>query len=213
MVRTRDVGVRGNCFRHVRESSLEQSIKSMSTLQVVGRKVVGLENPLRLDVVGFQDVTQESRDVVRAVACKVLAALDGRATRGAGLGANKAAIIARGGATTIRFTCRSANFTSAMVLDEGDDDRELRENWSHHGQLERSECLQLLPGRTCLGVRHQGGRRLPHCVCPGKRGDLDCGCGDEDRADQEWSKGSSGFSDTLVVPVRPVGGYGCCVMQ
>ena len=35
----------------------------MSTLQVVGRKVVGLENPLRLDVVGFQDVTQERRDV------------------------------------------------------------------------------------------------------------------------------------------------------
>jgi hypothetical protein len=66
MVSTRGVGVRGNCFRHVRESSLEQSIKSMSTLQVVGRKVVGLENPIRLDVVGFQDVTQESRDVVRS---------------------------------------------------------------------------------------------------------------------------------------------------
>jgi hypothetical protein len=68
MVRTRCVGVRGNSFRHVRESSLEQSIKSMSTLQVVGRKVVGLENPFRLNVVGFQDVTQERRDVVRAVA-------------------------------------------------------------------------------------------------------------------------------------------------
>ncbi len=37
----------------------------MTILQVVGRKVVGLENPLRLDVVGFQDVTQESRDVAR----------------------------------------------------------------------------------------------------------------------------------------------------
>jgi len=40
----------------------------MSILQVVGRKVVVLENPLRLDVVGFQDVTQESRDVARSVA-------------------------------------------------------------------------------------------------------------------------------------------------
>ena len=40
----------------------------MTILQVVGRKVVGLENPLRLDVVGFQDVTQESRDVAMAVA-------------------------------------------------------------------------------------------------------------------------------------------------
>ena len=40
----------------------------MTILQVVGKKVVGLENPLRLDVVGFQDVTQESRDVAMAVA-------------------------------------------------------------------------------------------------------------------------------------------------
>ena len=50
---------------------------------------------------------------------KVLAALDGRATRGAGLGANKAAIIATGWVTAIRVTGRAANFTSAMVLDEG----------------------------------------------------------------------------------------------
>jgi hypothetical protein len=34
----------------------------------VSRKVAGPENPLRLDVVGFQDVTQESRDVAMAVA-------------------------------------------------------------------------------------------------------------------------------------------------
>ena len=67
-VRTRCVGVRGNCFRHERQSSLEQSIKSMTILQVVSRKVAGPENSLRLDVVGFQDVTQESRDVARAVA-------------------------------------------------------------------------------------------------------------------------------------------------
>jgi hypothetical protein len=40
----------------------------MTILQVVSRKVAGPENPLRLDVVGFQDVTQESRDVARAVA-------------------------------------------------------------------------------------------------------------------------------------------------
>ena len=63
MVRTRCVGVRGNCFRHEGQSSLEQSIKSRTILQVVSRKVAGLENSLRLDVVGFQDVTQESRDV------------------------------------------------------------------------------------------------------------------------------------------------------
>ena len=40
----------------------------MTILQVVSRKVAGPENSLRLDVVGFQDVTQESRDVARAVA-------------------------------------------------------------------------------------------------------------------------------------------------
>jgi hypothetical protein len=34
----------------------------------VRRKVADPENPLRLDVVGFQDVTQESRDVARVVA-------------------------------------------------------------------------------------------------------------------------------------------------
>jgi hypothetical protein len=37
----------------------------MTILQVVSRKVAGLENALRLDVVGFQDVTQESCDVTR----------------------------------------------------------------------------------------------------------------------------------------------------
>jgi hypothetical protein len=149
----------------------------VSVLQVVGRKVPGLENPLRLDVVGFLDVTQESRDVARPVVREVLVALDGRATRGAGRAA-VAAIIATGWATAIRFASRAANFTSAMVLDEGEsqvffaivkgvedrrDERELRENWSHHGQFERPECL---PGQTCLcgRVRHQGGRRLPRCV-------------------------------------------------
>jgi hypothetical protein len=35
------------------------------------------------------------------------------------LGANKAAIIATGLATAIRFARRAANFTIAMVLDEG----------------------------------------------------------------------------------------------
>ena len=75
----------------------------MTILQVVGRKVVVLENPFRLDVVGFQDVTQEDRDVVRVVAREVLAALDGRATRGAGLGANKVAIIATGWAMSSRL--------------------------------------------------------------------------------------------------------------
>ena len=39
--------------------------------------------------------------------------------------------------------------------------RELRENWSHRGLLEQSKAL---PGRTCRGVRHQGGRRRPRCV-------------------------------------------------
>ena len=91
----------------------------MAILQFVSRKVAGPENPLRLDVVGFQDVTQESRDVARVVAREVLAALDGCATRGAGLGANKAVIIATGWAMAIRFARRTANFASTMVLDEG----------------------------------------------------------------------------------------------
>ena len=39
-VRTRCVGVRGNCFRHEGESSLEQSIKSMTILQVVSRMMI-----------------------------------------------------------------------------------------------------------------------------------------------------------------------------
>jgi hypothetical protein len=91
----------------------------VSILQVVVRNVLGLENTLRLDVVGFQDVTQESRDVARPVVREVLVALDGRATRGAGLGANKAVIIATVWATAIRFARRAANFASAMVLDEG----------------------------------------------------------------------------------------------
>jgi hypothetical protein len=34
-----------------------------------------------------------------------------------------------------------------------------------------------------------------------------------DLPDQTCSKGSSGFSDTLVMPVRPVGGCGCCVLR
>ena len=96
MVRPRGVRVGGNRFRHETCSGLEQSLNSKSVLHVVGRKVLSLENSLRLEVVGFQDVTQESRDVARVVAREVLAALDGRATRGAGLGANKVAIL-RGG--------------------------------------------------------------------------------------------------------------------
>ena len=48
-----------------------------------------------------------------------LAALDGRAIWGAGLGANKSAIIATGLAMAIRFARQAANFTNAMVLDEG----------------------------------------------------------------------------------------------
>jgi len=58
--------------------------------------VVGLENPLRIDTVVFQDVTQESRDVSGLVAQEVLV------TRGGGPGSD-----------------RSANFASTMVLDEG----------------------------------------------------------------------------------------------
>ena len=128
MVRTRGVCVGGNRFRHVRCSCLEQSLNSKSVLHVVGRKVLSPENSLRLDVVGFQDVTQENRDVARVVAREVLTALDGRATRGAGLGANKAAsiatswataIITTGLATAISFARRTANFASTMVLDEG----------------------------------------------------------------------------------------------
>jgi hypothetical protein len=118
MVRTRGVRVGGNRFRHVRCSGLEQSLNSKSVLHVVGRKVLSPENSLRLDVVGFQDVTQENRDVARVVAREVLAALDGCATRGAGLGANKAVIIATGWAMAIRFARRTANFASTMVLNE-----------------------------------------------------------------------------------------------
>ena len=81
MVRTRGVCVGGNRFRHVRCSCLEQSLNSKSVLHVVGRKVLSLENSLRLDVVGFQEVTQENRDVDRVVAREFLAALDGRATQ------------------------------------------------------------------------------------------------------------------------------------
>jgi hypothetical protein len=53
------------------------------------------ENPLRLDVVGFQDVTQESRDFSGLVSREVLVAMDVLSTRGAG-GAALAAIIATG---------------------------------------------------------------------------------------------------------------------
>ena len=93
-------------------------MNSKSVLHVVGRKVLGPENSLRLDVVGFQDVTQESRDVSGLVAQEVLVSLDVLATRGAG-GAAVAAIIAKGLATVIRFASRSSNFASEMVLDEG----------------------------------------------------------------------------------------------
>ena len=48
MVSTRSVCVRRNCFRHVGESSLEQSLNSGSVLQVVGRKVLGLRTRLGL---------------------------------------------------------------------------------------------------------------------------------------------------------------------
>ena len=68
MVRPRGVRVGGNHFRHEACSGLEQSLNSKSVLHVVGRKVLSPENSLRLDVVGFQDVTQENRDVARVVA-------------------------------------------------------------------------------------------------------------------------------------------------
>jgi hypothetical protein len=85
----------------------------------VVRNVLGLENTLSLDVVGFQDVTQESREVARPVVREVLVTMDGLATRGACFGANKAAIIATDWATAIRFASRAANFASAKFLDEG----------------------------------------------------------------------------------------------
>ena len=211
MVSTRCVGVRGNWFRHVRQSSLEQSIKSMTILQVVGRKVVVLENPFRLDVVGFQDVTQEDRDVARVVARDVLAALDGRATRGAGLGANKAAIIDTGWAMSIRFACRTATFASTMVLDEGKIQfftrapREL-EPPRAAGAGESSSGSDMswrpAPGRsTPAPLRVTGKARRPG---PVRLGGL---------PDQTCSKCSSGFSDTLGVPVCPVDGCGCCVLR
>ncbi len=94
-VRTRCVGVRGNRVRrHEGQSSLEQSIKSTTILQVVSRKVAVLENALRLDVVGFQDVTKESREV--RLGGIILATRGGRASWSAGLGANKTASIATG---------------------------------------------------------------------------------------------------------------------
>jgi hypothetical protein len=48
-----------------------------------------------------------------------VAAWVGRASWGAGLGANKTASIATGWAMAIRVACRTANFASTMVLDEG----------------------------------------------------------------------------------------------
>jgi hypothetical protein len=88
-------------------------------LHVVGRKVLSLENSLRLDVVGFQDVTQEDRDVASVVAREVRAARGGRASWGAGLGANKTASIDTGWAMAIRVAGRTANLASTMVLNEG----------------------------------------------------------------------------------------------
>jgi len=44
-------------------NGLEQSLKSESVLHVGGRKALGLENLLRPDTVGFEDVTQENRYV------------------------------------------------------------------------------------------------------------------------------------------------------
>ena len=116
MVRPRGVRVGGNRFRHETCSGLEQSLNSKRVLHVVGRKVLSLENSLRLDVVGFQDVTQENRDVARVVALEVLATLDGRAKQGAGLGANKTASIDTGWAMAIRVAGRTANLASTMVL-------------------------------------------------------------------------------------------------
>jgi len=45
-------------------------------VQVVGRKVVGLENLLRLDAALFKEVDQESRDVLGLRAREVLVSLD-----------------------------------------------------------------------------------------------------------------------------------------
>jgi hypothetical protein len=83
----------------------------------VSRKVAGLENVLRLDIVGFQDVTQESRDV--RLGGRNLATRGGRASWSAGLRANKAASVVTGGAMAIRVARRATTFASATVLNEG----------------------------------------------------------------------------------------------
>jgi hypothetical protein len=82
----------------------------------VSRKVAGLENALGVFVVGFQDVTQEGRDV--RLGGRNLARPP-RASWSAGLRANKAASIVTGGAMAIRVARRATSFASATVLNEG----------------------------------------------------------------------------------------------
>jgi hypothetical protein len=75
-------------------------------LHVVGRKVLSLENWLRLDVVGFQDVAQENRDVARVVAREVLAAMDGRANP---------SVLGVGWSVKARRTLMMGTFTVSLV--------------------------------------------------------------------------------------------------
>jgi hypothetical protein len=135
----------------------------------------------------------------------------GGAIRGLGLGASKTASIATGWAMAIRVACRTAICASTMVLDEGKIQfftrapREL-EPPRAAGAGESSSGSDMswrpAPGRSMpVPLRVTGKARRPWPVR--LRG----------LPDQTCSKSSSGFSDTLGVPVRPVGGCGGCVLR
>ena len=64
MVRGGGVGVGGDRLRQVRRGGLVQSFKGESVVQVVGRKVVFLENRPSIDAALCKEVDQESRDVI-----------------------------------------------------------------------------------------------------------------------------------------------------
>ena len=73
-VRGGGVGVRDDRLRQVRRGGLVQSFKSESVVQVVGRKVVVLENRPSLDAKLCKEVDQESRDVIGLSTREVLGA-------------------------------------------------------------------------------------------------------------------------------------------
>jgi len=106
-VRGGGVGVGDNRLRQVRRGGLVQSFKGESVVQVVGRKVVFLENRPSLDATLCKEVDQESRDVI------------GLSTREV-LGTPEVLVLVcamRGGGATIRATIIAADVTAAELAD------------------------------------------------------------------------------------------------